>query len=250
MEENLIRQAVDLIKKSKYSIAFTGAGISVESGIPPFRGENGIWNRYDPDILEINYFKKHPEDSWQVIKEVFYNFFWKSTPNAAHKVLAEMEAKGMLKAIVTQNIDNLHQEAGSQNVFEFHGNAHRITCLKCSFSQSISEVDFSKIPVLCPKCGGLMKPDFIFFGEGIPTDAYTGSLEAAKTCDLCIIIGSTGEVMPAAMIPFEAKRHGASIIEVNPDKSHFTNQITDIWLKGKAGDIFTEIGKELNILPD
>ena len=244
--ENNIKKAAELITNSKYCIAFTGAGVSVESGIPPFRGETGIWNKYDPNLLEISYFKVHPEESWKAIREIFYEFMGKAEPNKAHKVLADLEKQGILKAIVTQNIDNLHQSAGSMKVFEFHGNAKRMICLKCPYSQDVTETDLSKIPVLCPKCNGLMKPDFIFFGEGIPKIAYNGSITAARNADVCLIIGSTGEVMPAAMIPFEAKNAGAKIIEINPDKSQFTDQITDIWLKGKAGEIFEKLEREIS----
>ena len=244
-EKELTKKAAELIKNSKYCIAFTGAGISVESGIPPFRGETGIWNKYDPNLLELSYFKQNPEESWTAIREIFYEFMGKSEPNKAHKVLADLEKQGILKAIITQNIDNLHQEAGSKKVFEFHGNAKKMICLKCAYSQEVKESDFNTIPVVCPKCGGLMKPDFIFFGEGIPREAYNGSITAARNADVCLIIGSTGEVMPAAMMPYEAKQAGATIIEINPDKSQFTDSITDIWLKGKAGDILGKIEKEV-----
>ena len=244
MEDKIIRTA-EIIKKSKYCIAFTGAGISVESGIPPFRGENGIWNKYDPNTLEISYFKKYPEESWKAIREIFYNYFGKSKPNKAHIVLANMEKQNLLKVLITQNIDNLHQEAGSKNIFEFHGNANRFICMECTYTQRVDETDLSIIPVMCSKCGGLMKPDFIFFGEGIPQQAYTGSFEAAEKADVCIIVGTSGEVMPAAMVPHQAKRAGAKIIEINLNKTDFTNSISDIWLQGKASEIFEKI--EVNL---
>ena len=150
-----------------------------------------------------------------------------------------------MKSIVTQNIDNLHQEAGSKTVFEFHGNSHQIVCMNCADTISASEADLSTLPLMCTKCGGLMKPDFIFFGEQIPPAAYEKSLEAARHADVCLVVGSTGEVMPAALIPSEAKRNGATIIEINPDDSLFTHQITDIHLKGKAGAVFSELEKLL-----
>ncbi|HZK19869.1 MAG TPA: NAD-dependent deacylase [Treponemataceae bacterium] len=245
MDQSSLEKAAKLILSAKYCFTYTGAGISVESGIPPFRGENSLWERYDPTILDLRFFTENPADSWPVIKEIFYDFFGKARPNKAHEVLARMEAEGLLKSIVTQNIDNLHQEAGSKTVFEFHGNSHQIVCMNCADTISASEADLSTLPLMCTKCGGLMKPDFIFFGEQIPPAAYEKSLEAARHADVCLVVGSTGEVMPAALIPSEAKRNGATIIEINPDDSLFTHQITDIHLKGKAGAVFSELEKLL-----
>ncbi len=240
MDEQLIK-TIEVIKNSNYCFAFTGAGISVESGIPPFRGENSIWNRYDPKILDIDYFLASPDKSWPVIKEIFYDFFGKAKPNAAHIALARLELKGIIKCIVTQNIDNLHQEAGSQMVYEFHGNSQRLVCIRCGYQVNVIDTCITNLPNHCNNCGGLMKPDFVFFGEGIPEEAYANSLKAAQSADVCLIVGSTGEVMPAAMIPIEAKRNGAVIIEINPEKSQFTSQITDIHLKGKAGAVLKQI---------
>ncbi len=240
-----IERAAKTILNSKYAIAYTGAGISVESGIPPFRGANSLWEKYDPKILDLSYFTANPKDSWEVIKEIFYDFFGGAKPNIAHKVLAKMEVSNLLKSVITQNIDNLHQSAGSKTVYEFHGNSQKLVCMSCTNTITAEEADFSILPLSCSKCGGLMKPDFVFFGEQIPPFAYQKSLEDAKKADVCIIVGSTGEVMPAAMIPVEAKRNGAVIIEINPDESLFTNQITDIHLKGKAGEIFELLDKEL-----
>ena len=128
--EKLIVNAADLIKKSKFTIAFTGAGISVESGIPPFRGENGLWNKYNPEVLDLGYYLNNPEDSWIYIREIFYDFFANARPNKAHQILARMEARGLLQSVITQNIDNLHFQSGSRVVHEFHGNSKRLKCLK------------------------------------------------------------------------------------------------------------------------
>lgn len=229
-----IKQAAELLKNSKYTTAFTGAGISVESGIPPFRGDTGLWSKYDPIVLDINYFNTNPLESWTVIKEIFYDFFGKANPNGAHLALAEMEDMGLIKNIITQNIDNLHQLAGSNIVYEFHGNSHTLICTKCSVKYGINEIDLSNLPLLCNNCGGLVKPDFIFFGEGIPPIAYQKSVEAAQKADVFLIIGTTGEIMPASQIPHIAKQNGASIIEINPERSNFTNSITDIFIQKKA----------------
>lgn len=247
MEE--FKQAVKLVLNSKYLIAFTGAGISVESGIPPFRGENGIWSKYDPKILELGFFHAHPEESWEVIKELFYDFFEQAKANKAHEVLAELESTGKLKGVITQNIDNLHQQAGSKMVHEFHGNSHQLVCTACYKYYPADEKHLEVLPPYCPKCDGLLKPDFIFFGEGIPPIAYENSLNAANNADVVIVIGSTGEVMPAAQIPYLAKENGAKIIEVNTEPTKFTNTITDVFLKGKATEIMYQLITELNTSP-
>ncbi len=241
----LVEEAAEIIKKSNHTIAFTGAGISVESGIPPFRGEHGLWNKYDPKILDLQYFLENPEECWGFIKEIFYDFFANTKPNAAHRVLAEMENKGLLKSIITQNIDNLHQEAGSKTVHEFHGNSKKLICLKCGKQYDASEIDFNNIPPKCENDGEVLKPDFIFFGEGIPQQAYKNSFADAERCDVCLIIGSTGEVMPASYVPQTAKQTGSLIIEINPEETNYSRQITDIHLKGKAGEILIELGRYL-----
>ena len=243
--DNKIKEAAEIIIKSNYTIAFTGAGISVESGIPPFRGEHGLWNKYNPEVLDLQYFLANPETSWHFIREIFYDFFADTKPNPAHFVLAEMESRGILKSIITQNIDNLHQEAGSKTVHEFHGNSKTLICLKCGEQYRASEFDFKNIPPKCKNDEEILKPDFIFFGEGIPEQAYKNSFAEAEKADVCLVIGSTGEVMPASYVPQTAKQNGAVIIEINPEESSFTNHITDIHLKGKAGDILSELEKYL-----
>lgn len=241
MDERTLKDVASIIKEAKYCMAFTGAGVSVESGIPPFRGENSLWTRYDPTILDLKYFQQYPEESWPVIREIFYDFFGKARPNKAHEVLARMEQEGMLACVVTQNIDNLHQEAGSKVVHEFHGNSQQLVCMHCGFRQGAAEADLKVLPLCCAHCGGLVKPDFIFFGERIPEKAYADSLEAARKADVCLIMGSTGEVMPAALIPQEARRNGAVVIEINPEDSLFTRDVTHIHLTGKAGEVMAAL---------
>jgi NAD-dependent deacetylase len=236
-----IQKAAELIKNSKAMIAFTGAGVSVESGIPPFRGTDGLWSRYDPQCLDLDFFHSHPKESWTAIKTIFYDFFGKAKFNEAHRVLADFEAKGILKAVVTQNIDNLHQMAGSKNVLEFHGNSQKLICMQCKKMYVPEEINLDALPPLCSNDGFILKPDFVFFGEGIPEEAYRRSILAAQKADVVLIIGTTGEVMPAAMIPAEAKRAGATIIEINTEPSNYTHQITDFFLQGKASEILMEL---------
>lgn len=242
ISQTAIQDAAFFIKKSNFTTAFTGAGISVESGIPPFRGEGGIWNKYDPKTLEIGYFINHPEESWKVIREIFYDYFGKASPGRAHRVLAEMENHNLLHCTITQNIDNLHQAAGSREVFEFHGNLMKFVCLACANKYSYGEIPFDPLPPRCPACKGLLKPDFVFFGEAIPREPLAAAYAAADRSNVFLIIGSTGEVMPANQIPPLARRNGATIIEVNPQESNYTGWITDIFLQGKAGEVMDSLG--------
>jgi NAD-dependent deacetylase len=243
--ELLIKESARLIQQSKFTLAFTGAGISVESGVPPFRGEHGLWNKYDPQVLDLGYFYANGAQCWKYIREIFYEFFANARPNKAHEILAEMEKKNLLNAVVTQNIDNLHFEAGSRVVYEFHGNSKKLKCPQCERIYHAKDIDFESIPPRCADDDEILKPDFIFFGEGIPQDAYANSFEAAEKAEVCLIIGSTGEVTPASFVPRTAKQQGATIIEINPEETLFTSQITDIHLKGKASEVLTKLAKAL-----
>jgi len=240
-----IHRAAELILKSKFTTAYTGAGISVESGIPPFRGDGGLWSKYDPISLQINQFLEHPLKSWEIIKEIFYNFLGSAKPNKAHLVLAEMEQQGLLSRTITQNIDNLHQEAGCKHVYDFHGNSKRLVCLSCHAFYPVYEVNLDHLPPTCKQCGGLLKPDFVFFGETIPSVPLAAAYEAAKISDVFLIIGTTGEVMPANQFPLMAKDNGAMIIEVNPEVSNYTSIVTDTFLQGKATEMMGLLAKAL-----
>ncbi len=230
-----IELAAQAIKRAKHLVAFTGAGISVESGIPPFRGEGGLWNQYDPVVLELSYFHQNPRDSWKAIREIFYSNFANRTPNDAHYFLAELERRGKLKWLVTQNIDDLHFRAGSRNLSEYHGNSRLLVCTKSGEKVNADSIDLQglsddQLPP-CSPAGGIYKPDFIFFGEGIPPLAAATSQREAEACDTMLITGSTGEVYPAAAIPHHAKAGGATIIEINPEISAFSTSIADIHLR-------------------
>ena len=221
--EKEIIEAAGLIVNAKHLVAFTGAGISVESGIPPFRGEGGIWSKYDPSILDIDFFFSHPSESWEVISKMFYEYFLDAEPNPAHYFLASLEQKGILRAVITQNIDNMHQEAGNVEVIEYHGNSKWLKCNLCGERYEISNVSLNPLPPRCLSDQEVLKPDFVFFGEGIPPDAAGRSVEEVNLADVLLIIGTTGEVMPAGMLPSIAKSNGAKIIEINPQRSAFTN---------------------------
>jgi NAD-dependent deacetylase len=245
MDIEKLNQAATLIRKAKYAVAFTGAGISVESGIPPFRGKDGLWNKVDPIFLEIGYFNKKPLQSWKKIKEVFYDSLSDVQPNIAHTVLTKMEKRSFLESIITQNIDHLHQKAGSRYVYELHGTYKQLVCTECSSEFDISFANLDYLPPTCYICKGILKPDMVFFNEPIPAFAKKRSFEEAKKADLFLIIGTNAEVLPAAEIPVVAKENGAKIIEINIKETHFTHEITDIFLKGKASDILKEIGRLL-----
>jgi NAD-dependent deacetylase len=232
---DMLTKAVSLLLEARHITAFTGAGVSVESGIPSFRGKDGLWNRYDPGCLNIDRFCHDPQHTWPIVKEIFYDYFGQAKPNPAHTILAQWEAIGRIKCVITQNIDNLHYDAGSRKVWEFHGNSRTLVCLRCGVRYPVIDIDLSHLPPACHKCGGLLKPDFVFFGEGIPEPARSRSFEEADVADVFLVIGTTGEVMPACMIPALAKRNGARIIEINPEYSTFTGRITDVHVALPAG---------------
>ena len=250
-----VHAAAVLVRAARYLTAFTGAGISVESGIPPFRGPGGLWGKYDPHTLELDYFLADPARAWPVIREIFYDNFGRARPNKAHEVLAAWErdgwprgtaadGRGRLQVLITQNIDNLHYTAGSRNVAEFHGNSRLLVCLSCGTRVEAHADLLKDLPPRC-SCGGVFKPDFIFFGEGIPAAAHAKSQEAAGRTDVMLVVGSTGEVYPAALVPRRASDAGAKIIEINPEPSEFTGSITDIHIPLKAGEAFGLLEEEL-----
>nr|QGT50698.1 NAD-dependent deacylase [uncultured Elusimicrobia bacterium] len=239
-----IKTAAELIKNARYGVAFTGAGVSVESGIAPFTGVGGLWNQYDPKFIEINFFQMHPAESWREMKKIFFTDMEESVPNKAHEVISALEQKGFLKGVITQNIDGLHQKAGSKNVQEFHGTIHTLSCTGCGKKYSLDDIDLNEEPPYCI-CGGVLKPDFVFYGEGIPFMPYQKSVEMAQKTDLMIIVGTAGQVMPACSLPLAAKEHGAKIIEVNPQPSAFTGTVTDLYFPVKATEFFSKLEEEL-----
>ncbi|MGA6927277.1 MAG: Sir2 family NAD-dependent protein deacetylase [Desulfosarcina sp.] len=209
------------IEAATTTTVFTGAGISAESGIPTYRGEDGLWNRYDPaKFADIGYFFKDPAYYWNFFKDIRYPVISAATPNAAHTTLAALEKNGLVNCLITQNIDGLHQLSGSRKVVELHGNTRRVKCLKCRSDYSMDEVFGMlelQLPPLCPDCRGTLKPDVVFFGEPMPTDALEQALTASRECDLFLVIGSSLVVQPAASLPAIAKQNGARLIIINKD---------------------------------
>jgi len=244
MDEGLrekILLASDIIKKSRYTIALTGAGVSVDSGIPDFRSPGGIWSRYDiNEYAYIENFLLEPEKIWRFIKELIDSYS-DAKPNDGHIAMARLEEVGFLKGIITQNIDYLHQSAGSKNVIEFHGNMRHLVCLHCRKKYSIEDTTImSEMPPRC-KCGSILKPDFVFFGEMIPQNALKESFRMASRCDVLLVAGTSAEVSPASNIPFEAKHNGAKIIELNLKPTLLTASLTDIFLQGAFAEVMPEL---------
>jgi NAD-dependent deacetylase len=238
MEKEIKRVALR-IRESAHCVVFTGAGVSVESGIPPFRGDQGLWSRYDPACLDISFFHGHPQKAWTAIREIFYDFMGKAEPNTAHTGIARLEHLGMVKSVITQNIDNLHQRAGSKTVCEYHGTTRTLSCTGCRETIIADRVDLKTLPPCCQSCGGVLKPDFVFFGEPIPEAAARFAMEQASKADIMLVIGTTGEVMPASLLPRFAHENGCLIVEINTEPSAYTRAVTDVFLCGRAGDVVT-----------
>jgi NAD-dependent deacetylase len=237
--ENLIEQAADIIINSKLTLALTGAGISVESGIPDFRSPGGLWSKYDPfEYASIASFRSNPEKVWEMARDMT-DLIDQAEPNSAHIGMADLEKMGYLHHIITQNVDNLHQDAGSKNVIEYHGNTSTLTCLRCGKRYKSKEKK-GEIPPRCI-CRQILKPDAVFFGEAIPQNALNRSFQLASEAQALMVAGTSAEVSPANTIPSVAKQNGAKLIEINKERTHLTDTITDIFLHGDAGGIMSAL---------
>lgn len=250
---NLIQKAAtDIIAARKLTI-LTGAGISVESGIPAFRGKGGVWEKIDPmEYAHIDALRNDPEKVWKVLIREMNETVSEARPNAAHRGLVRLERLKKSATIITQNIDGLHQRAGSTDVIEFHGTFAWQRCMTCNNRYETHTVDMGRIPPLCA-CGGMLRPDVVFFGEMIPYRAMARSEQAAKACDLMLVVGTSAVVEPAASMPVTAKNNGARIIEINPEPSPLTGRISDYIVLEKAGKameaIVAEMERQLGAAP-
>ncbi len=215
-------------------VSVTGAGISVESGIPDFRSAGGLWSKYPPqEYATIEAFYDNPDKVWEMWYELAESLRH-VRPNPAHLALAELEKMGRLGAVVTQNIDALHHEAGSTSVIEYHGRADTLYCPACHRRRPIDLGYRSHGAPRC-ECGGYMKPDVVLFGELIPQNALHLADSLARNCGVMIIVGTSATVYPAAGLPYIAKENGAFIVECNTEPTQFTRTITDAFLQGPAG---------------
>jgi len=212
----MYEQIENQVKSAKKVVFVTGAGISQESGIPTFRGKDGLWRNYDAmKLATIDAFYDNPKLVWEWYNERRQNIF-NSEPNLGHKAIAELE--NFVKVFVlTQNIDGLHQKAGSSNVLELHGSIIKIKCTVCDFKDELL-TEFSNLPPLC-KCGNILRPDVVWFGEGLPQDVWQEAIIQASSCDVMIITGTSLVVSPANTLPIYAKQNNAVLIEINPDET-------------------------------
>ena len=254
--ENLIERAANDLLHSKYAIALTGAGISTESGIPDFRGPKGIWTT-DKEAEAKAYkryelFLSDPKAYWEEILGFkgtygrFYTEIRKAEPNPGHYALAELERLGIIKCVITQNIDGLHKKAGSRNIIEYHGSVNKLRCVSCGSRYEFDEVSLENLPPRC-KCGGIMKYDVVHFKEPIPLDVVEKSGKEASECDLMLICGTSAVVYPFAGLPRMAKlRPGVKIIEVNAEPTPLTYEgISDYLIQGKTGEILPRVVEEV-----
>lgn len=274
--EPLVEQAAKDLAKSRYAIALTGAGMSTESGIPDFRGPNGIWTK-DPEAERRAYqtyytFLSDPRVYWEERLSVpsLLGGLGESKPNPGHYALAELEKMGFLKCVVTQNIDGLHEKAGSQRILEYHGSILKLRCPSCGARFSREEYDVQRLrqegqlPPLCKKCGSPIKGDVVHFNEPIPSDVANESLEEAWKCDLMLICGTSAVVYPFAQLPRIGRQRKATsglylaeevpattIIEVNAEPTPLTREgVSDYLIQGRTAEILPEIVENIKRLSE
>lgn len=241
--QEAMKEAARILCHSRLSLALTGAGISVESGIPDFRSPGGLWERFDPgEYATIFAFRANPEKVWNMLREVT-EIVGQARPNAAHQGLGRLQEMGLLHTIITQNVDNLHQEGGATRVIEYHGNSRTLSCLWCGCCYPREELG-EEVPPKCT-CGQYLKPDVVFFGEPIPPRALQESYRLAQSCEALLVVGTSAEVAPANTIPYTARTAGAKIIEINLEPTVLSSTLTDIFLQGKATDMVTRLVAEV-----
>jgi NAD-dependent protein deacetylase/lipoamidase len=238
----------DLIRTSQPCVALTGAGVSTESGIPDFRSPGGLWAQFDPlDYGSIRSFRADPERVWRFYAPRFAGLT-DAEPNAAHHALAELERRGLVDAVVTQNIDRLHERAGSREVVEVHGSIRTSSCPRCGAVHHLAEVlglirAGGGVP-RCPRCGAVLKPDVVFFGELLPEAAIDRATALARTARLMLVVGSSLEVFPVAGLPLETLDQGGRLAIVNRGATPYDAQAA-VRLDGSAGEILAEVVAQL-----
>lgn len=246
--ENDINKAYELINEASLITVLTGAGISSESGVPTFRGDGGLWNNYRPEELATpKAFFENPEIVWE-----WYDWrrsvMKKAEPNHGHYALSELERQKEKFTLITQNVDGLHQLAGSENIIEMHGNLWEIRCTKCGNLEKNYQVPLPKLPPECSKCREIMRPNIVWFGEIIPMQKIDRCILAIEESDLFMIIGTSGLVEPAASFGFVAKEHNKPVVEINLEPTPGTG-LYDISIKAKSGEVLPlliESGNTLN----
>jgi NAD-dependent deacetylase len=242
-----LEAAAECLVRARYVIALTGAGLSVESGIPPFRGPGGLWTRFgEPPMNGYERFLADPKQAWEdrlnpsgPMREL-WDALHRAEPNPGHHALVELETMGVLRATITQNVDNLHRLAGSERLLEIHGNATLIRCVECVTRFEREEIDYAVLPPRCPLCTGLLKSDTVSFGEPIPPDVLEGCTAEADRADCMLVAGTSATVYPAAAFPIAIAERGGDLIEVNPYPSELTSMCR-VALNGAAGEILPEL---------
>jgi NAD-dependent deacetylase len=243
------KNAVNIVRNAKYTVVLTGAGSSTPSGIPDFRSPgSGLWTRFLPmEVASLTTFRHHPERFFEWLRPLASHMV-KAQPNPAHVALAKMESDGFVRTIITQNIDGLHQRAGSNHVLEVHGTLNTLTCVGCYQQQSSSifidaYIDHGEIPC-CPACESILKPDAVLFEEQLPVKTWLEARQATEACDVMIVAGSSLEVMPVAGLPARAKEQGADIIVINRSDTYIDNQASSV-LTGDVEEIIPSLADEL-----
>ncbi|MHB8601277.1 MAG: SIR2 family NAD-dependent protein deacylase [Nitrosotalea sp.] len=227
----------DKLRKAEKIVFVTGAGISQESGIPTFRGKDGLWRKYDPmKLATIDAFYEDPKLVWEWYEERRQNIL-NASPNPGHLTIAELE-KYKQVSVLTQNIDGLHQRAGSSSVYELHGSIITIKCTVCDFKNKITS-EFLQLPPLC-KCGNILRPDVVWFGEALPQDVWESAIVQASSCDAMIVVGTSLAVSPANLLPVYAKQNGTTMIEVNIEQTHMSSSM-DLSLRTSAATALPEL---------
>jgi len=253
MENDDIERAGRLILASKCVVGLTGAGVSVGSGIRPFRGPGGLWTEYgEPPMDGYQRFLADPKASWEhrVKREGYakelYETLRKAKPNPAHYALAELEEIGILRYLITQNIDNLHRAAGSKNIAEIHGNFSKLRCIQCDSRYELEEISLEILPPLCPRCGGIIKGDTVMFGEPIPADVLKICQDETGKCDCMLLVGTSAFVHPAAGFPRQVREKEGVLIEVGPYETELT-PFCNISLRGKAGEVLPRLVEYIKV---
>lgn len=238
MDESFSRELVERIASARHVAVLTGAGISAESGIPTFRDEDGLWERFKPEELaNVRAFLRNPElvQKWYEHRRAVAE---ERSPNPGHRALAELETLVDRFTLVTQNVDNLHRRAGSRRVVELHGNITRSYCIDCedSASEDVMRPIAEGKRAICPSCGGLIRPDVVWFGEMLPVEAMQAASDAADEAEVFLSIGTSAVVYPAAGIPLQAKAAGAYVAEINIEPSAIADELDEVVL-GPAGRV-------------
>ncbi len=246
--DELVEEAAELVASAERIVVFTGAGVSTESGIPDFRSPGGIWSRYDPSDFTIQKFLSGREGRRRIWRGLLESGLLtaKAEPNPAHYAVAELERMGKLVCVITQNVDGLHQKAGNspEKVVELHGNMRWAVCLSCKrrfpLEEVVRRIEEGDEDPHCAECGGILKPDAVFFGEPLPEEALRRAEAAAFSCDLCIVMGSSLVVYPAAFIPQYARRAGAELIIINRDPTPL-DPLARVRISAKVGEVMPRI---------